>query len=35
HEDYIILYRDLPNEISIERIIHGARDIMALIDPKD
>ena len=35
YENYIILYRDLPTEISIERILHGARDIMALIAPDD
>ncbi len=34
-ENYIILYRDLPKEISIERIIHGARDIMALTATED
>ena len=28
---YVIFYRNLPADISIERIIHGARDIMALI----
>ena len=33
--NYLILYRDLPTEISIERIIHGVRDIMALIAPGD
>ena len=35
YENYIILYRDLPTEVSIERIIHGARDIMASIAPDD
>jgi toxin ParE1/3/4 len=35
YENYIILYRNLPTEISIERILHGARDIMALIAPDD
>jgi toxin ParE1/3/4 len=29
---YVILYRDRPREISIERILHGARDILALIE---
>jgi len=33
--NYVILYRDLPGEISIERIIHSARDIMALVAPGD
>ncbi|MBI2713882.1 MAG: type II toxin-antitoxin system RelE/ParE family toxin [Rhizobiales bacterium] len=33
YRNYLILYRDLPTEISIERILHGARDIMALIAP--
>jgi toxin ParE1/3/4 len=35
YQNYIILYRNLPTEISIERILHGARDIMALIAPDD
>jgi toxin ParE1/3/4 len=35
YRNYLILYRDLPTEISIERILHGARDIMALIAPDD
>jgi toxin ParE1/3/4 len=29
--NYVILYRALADEVSIERVIHGARDIMALI----
>ena len=29
--NYVILYRNLPHEVSIERIIHGARDILALL----
>lgn len=33
--NYIILYRDMPTEVSIERILHSARDIMALIAPDD
>ncbi len=32
---YVILYRNLPNEVSIERIIHGARDIIALVTDRD
>lgn len=35
HGNYVILYRDLPREVSITRILHGARDIMALIGPED
>jgi toxin ParE1/3/4 len=35
YRNYVILYRDLPREISIARILHGARDIMALITPDD
>ena len=31
HGNYVILYRDLPDTVSIERVIHGARDIMPLI----
>ncbi len=31
HGSYVILYRDLPGEVGIERVIHGARDILALI----
>lgn len=33
--NYIIIYRILSTEISIVRILHGARDIMALIAPDD
>jgi toxin ParE1/3/4 len=29
--NYVILYRALAGEVSIERVIHGARDIMALV----
>jgi toxin ParE1/3/4 len=32
YRHYVILYRDLATEVSITRILHGARDIMALID---
>ena len=35
HGNYVILYRDLPETVSIERVIHGARDIMALISETD
>lgn len=34
YRNYVILYRNLPRHVSIERIVHGARDIMALLgDP--
>ena len=33
--NYLIIYRNLPSEVSITRIIHAARDIMALIESKD
>lgn len=33
YRNYIVIYRDLATEVSITRIIHGARDIMALIAP--
>lgn len=33
--NYVILYRDLPHEVFIVRILHGAQDIMALIGPDD
>jgi toxin ParE1/3/4 len=29
---YVILYRVMPSEVSIERVLHGARDIIAVID---
>jgi toxin ParE1/3/4 len=29
--NYVILYRALTSEVSIERVVHGARDIMALV----
>jgi len=33
--NYVILYRNLSRQVSIERIVHGARDILALIgDPE-
>lgn len=35
YRNYIILYRILATEVSITRIIHGARDIMALIAAED
>jgi toxin ParE1/3/4 len=35
YRNYVILYRNLPNEVSIERVIHGARDILALISDPD
>ena len=31
YRNYVILYRNLSHEVSIERVIHGARDILALI----
>jgi plasmid stabilization system protein ParE len=33
--NYVILYRNLPREVSIERIVHGARDILALLSDAD
>jgi toxin ParE1/3/4 len=33
--NYVILYRNLATEVAIARIIHGARDIMALIEADD
>lgn len=35
YRNYIILYRILATEVSVTRIVHGARDIMALIAPDD
>jgi toxin ParE1/3/4 len=35
YQNYVILYRNLPNEVSIERVFHGARDILALISDSD
>jgi toxin ParE1/3/4 len=35
YRNYVILYRDLPTEVSITRIIHAARDILALVAPGD
>lgn len=31
YRNYVMLYRNLSREVSIERVIHGARDILALI----
>ncbi len=35
YRNYIILYRNLPREVSIERVIHGARDILVLLSDTD
>ena len=35
YENYIIIYRDLPSEVSVERIVHGARNIAALVSAKN
>ncbi len=36
YHNYVILYRNLLRRVSIERIVHGARDIIALIgDPTE
>ncbi len=32
YRNYVILYRNLLRHVSIERIVHGARDIVALIE---
>jgi toxin ParE1/3/4 len=29
--NYVVLYRNLATQVSIERVLHGARDILALI----
>lgn len=31
HGNYVVLYRVLDKYVSVERILHGARDILALI----
>jgi toxin ParE1/3/4 len=31
YRNHVIFYRNLPRHVSIERIVHGARDILALI----
>ena len=35
HGNYVILYRALAMEVSIERVVHGARDILAIISDED
>lgn len=35
HQNYIILYRNRPTEVSIVRIIHGARDILKQISDEE
>jgi toxin ParE1/3/4 len=32
HRRYVILFRNFPGEISIERILHGARDIASIVE---
>lgn len=32
---YVILYRHLPRHVSIERVLHAARDILATISRED
>ena len=32
HKNYVILYLNLDDYVSIERILHGARDILALLE---
>jgi len=32
YKRYVILFRNLPDEVSIERILHSARDIMSIIE---
>ncbi len=31
HRNYVIIYRNLPDQVLISRIIHGARDILAVL----
>jgi toxin ParE1/3/4 len=35
YRNYVILYRNLPHQVSIERVIHGARDILAVLSDSD
>ena len=35
YQNYIILYRNRPTEVSIVRIIHGARDILKQISEEE
>jgi toxin ParE1/3/4 len=35
YRTHVILYRNTPSEVSIERVLHGARDILALIGDSD
>jgi toxin ParE1/3/4 len=32
---YLILYRDLPDHVAILRVIHGARDLAAILEEWD
>lgn len=32
YKKYVVLYRVLNDAVSIERVLHGARDILALLD---
>jgi len=31
HGAYLLLYRDMPNEVRIVRVAHGARDLRSLV----
>lgn len=35
YRSYVILYRDLARHVSIERVLHGARDILAIISNEE
>ena len=35
YRNYVVLYRNLLRHVSIARIVHGARDIMALLGDPD
>jgi len=35
YRSYVIIYRNLPEQVLISRVIHGARDILAVLSDTD
>jgi plasmid stabilization system protein ParE len=33
--NYVVIYRNLPHQVLISRVIHGARDILAALSDTD
>ncbi len=35
YRNYVVIYRNLPHQVLIARVIHGARDILAVLSDTD